>query len=111
MLDLPQWFVIFDKKKLPVEQVKITLRLIQNQQKNNANQLLENLRKKYTFLDNIWGADLTDKHLLSKFNKGFRFLLCVMDIYSKDAWVISLKDKKILQLPIFFKKIETYTNL
>ena len=30
MLDLPQWFVIFDKKKLPVEQVKITLRLIQN---------------------------------------------------------------------------------
>ena len=30
MLDLPQWFVIFDKKKLPVEQVKITLRLMQN---------------------------------------------------------------------------------
>ena len=69
------------------------------------------MRKKYTFLDNIWGADLTDKQLLSKFNKGFRFLLCVIDIYSKDAWVISLKDKKILQLPIFFKKIETYTNL
>ena len=63
------------------------------------------MRKKYTFRDNIWGADLTNKHLLSKFNKGFRFLLCVIDVYSKDAWVISLKDKKTLQLPILFKKI------
>ena len=32
--------------------------------------------------------------LISKFNKGFRFLLCVIDIYSKYAWVIPLKDKK-----------------
>ena len=32
--------------------------------------------------------------LISKFNKGFRFLLCVPDIYSKYTWVISLKDKK-----------------
>ena len=28
------------------------------------------------FKDNIWGADLTDMQLTSKFNKGFRFLLC-----------------------------------
>ena len=32
--------------------------------------------------------------MISKFNKGFRFLLCVIDIYSKYAWVIPLKDKK-----------------
>ena len=32
--------------------------------------------------------------LISNFNKGFRFLLCVIDIYSKYAWVISLKVKK-----------------
>ena len=32
--------------------------------------------------------------LISKFNKGFRFLLCVIDIYSKYAWVIPLKDEK-----------------
>ena len=44
--------------------------------------------------DNIWGADLADMQLLSKFNKGFRFLLCVTDIFSKNAWVIPLKDKK-----------------
>ena len=32
------------------------------------------------FKDNIWGADLADMQLISKFNKGFRFLLCVIDI-------------------------------
>ena len=32
--------------------------------------------------------------LLSIFNKRFRFLLCVIDIYSKYAWVVPLKDKK-----------------
>ena len=32
--------------------------------------------------------------LISKFNKGFRLLLCVIDIFSKYAWIIPLKDKK-----------------
>ena len=32
--------------------------------------------------------DLADMQLVSKFNKGFRFLLCVIDIFSKYAWVI-----------------------
>ena len=35
------------------------------------------------FIDNIWGADLADMQLKSKFNKGFRFLLYVIDSYSK----------------------------
>ena len=39
------------------------------------------------FIDNIWGADLADIQLRSKFNKVFRFLLCVIDIYSKYSWV------------------------
>ena len=47
-----------------------------------------------TFIDNMWGADLADMQLKSKLNKGFRFLLCVTDIYSKYVWVIPLKDKK-----------------
>ena len=42
--------------------------------------------------------------LISKFNTGFRFLLCVINIYSKYACVISLKDKKALQSQVFFKK-------
>ena len=44
--------------------------------------------------DYIWGADLADMQLISQFNKGFRFLLCVIDIFSKYAWVVPLKCKK-----------------
>ena len=40
------------------------------------------------------GADPADMQLISKFNEGFRLLLCVIDIYSTYAWVISIKDKK-----------------
>ena len=47
-----------------------------------------------TFINNIWGADLADMQLISKFNKGFRFLLRVIDIYTKYAWVIPLNNKK-----------------
>ena len=46
------------------------------------------------FKVNIWGADLADIQLIGKFNKGFRFLLCVIDVFSKYAWIIPLKDKK-----------------
>ena len=41
-----------------------------------------------TFIDNIWGADLADMQLISKFNKGFRFLLRVIYIFIKYAWII-----------------------
>ena len=52
-------------------------------------------RKVYSiFKDNIWGVDLADIQLLSKYNKGIRFLLCVIDIFSKYSWVVPLKDKK-----------------
>ena len=41
-------------------------------------------RKVYSgFKYNIWGADLADMQLTSNFNKGFRFLLCIIDIFSK----------------------------
>ena len=57
------------------------------------------------FKDNIWGVDLADMQLLSKFNKGYRFLLCVIDIFSKYAWVIPLKDKKGISIVNAFQKI------
>ena len=58
-----------------------------------------------SFKDNIWGVDLADIQLLSKFNKVFRFLLCVIDIFSKYAWVIPLKDKKGVRIVNGFHKI------
>ena len=43
--------------------------------------------------------------LISKFNKRFRFLLCVIDIFSKYVWVIPLKDKKGVSIVNAFQKI------
>ena len=45
-------------------------------------------------LDNIWRAYIAVMQLISKFSKGICFLSCVIVIFSKYAWVISLKDKK-----------------
>ena len=63
-------------------------------------------RKVYSsFRDNIWGVDLANMQLLSKYNKGYRFLLCVIDILSKYAWVIPVKDKKGISIANGFQKI------
>ena len=43
--------------------------------------------------------------LISKLNKGFRFLLCVIDVFSKYAWVVPLKDKKGVSIVNPFQKI------
>ena len=43
--------------------------------------------------------------LTSKFNRGFRLLLCVIDTFSKYAWVIPLKDKKGASIVDAFQKI------
>ena len=68
-------------------------------------------RKVYSsFRDNIWGVDLPDMQLLSKFNKRIRFLLCVIDIFSKYAWVIPLKDKKGVSIVNVFQKILKESN-
>ena len=59
-------------------------------------ELTEELHKKFVrnlnkrkvhspFIGNIWGADLADMQLISKFNKGFKFLFCVIDILQKVA--------------------------
>ena len=55
---------------------------------------LEKRKVHAAFKDNIWGADLADMQLLNKYNKGIRFLLCVIDTFCKYAWVLPLKDKK-----------------
>ena len=63
-------------------------------------------RKVYsTFKDDIWGVDLADMQLLSKYNKGIRFSLCVIDIFSKNAWVVPLKDKKGISIVKAFQSI------
>ena len=48
--------------------------------------------------------------LIRKFNKRFRFSLCVIDIYSKYAWVIPLKDKNGITISDAFQKILKESN-
>ena len=56
------------------------------------------------FKNNIWGADLAYRQLINKFNKGIRFFLFVIYIFSKYAWVIPLKDKKGVTIVNAFQK-------
>ena len=58
--------------------------------------IIRNFKKRKvhsSFVNNIGCADLADMQFISKFNKGMWFLLRVIDIFSKYAWVIPLKDK------------------
>ena len=58
------------------------------------------------------GADLADMQLISKFNfnKVIRFLLRVIDIFSKYAWVVPLKDEKDVSIVNAFQKIWKESN-
>ena len=58
-----------------------------------------------SFKGNMWGADLANMKLISKFNTGFHFLLCVIDVYSKHVWVVPLKDKKSIANTNAFQKM------
>ena len=57
------------------------------------------------FTNNIWDADLADMQLITKVHKGFFFSLCVIDIFSKQAQVIPLKDKKAITITNAFQKV------
>ena len=44
---------------------------------------------------------------LSRYNKGIKYLLCAIDLFSKYAWVVPLKDKKGTSIVNAFQKIIT----
>ena len=68
-------------------------------------------RKVYSqFKDNIWGVDLADMQSLSRKNKGIKYLLCDIDLYSRYAFVIPLKDKEGISIVNAFNKIIKQSN-
>ena len=100
-------YKFFDKKS---KGSGINIEVKHNEQiaKELQKPIIRNFKKRTVyseFRDDIWGADLADMQLISKFNKGFRFLLCVIDIFSKYAWVVPLKDKKGVSILDAFQKI------
>ena len=57
------------------------------------------------FRDNIWGVDLADMQSLGKYNKGIKYLLCAINIFSKYAWVVPLKDERGNSIVNAFREI------
>ena len=58
-----------------------------------------------SFKDNIWGVDLADIQLTSKYNKRTRYLLCAIDLFSKYAFVVPLKEEKGTTIANAFQSI------
>ena len=56
-------------------------------------------------VDEIWAADLVDMHQFSKWNKGYKYILMVIDVFSKYGWIVPLKDKKGETVMIAFQMI------
>ena len=109
-------YKLFDKKSKGSGVKYVNTKLIpQNQQL--AEELHQPIIRKFkkrkvysAFKDNIWAADLADMQLLSRYNKGIRFFLCVIDIFSKYAWVVPLKDKKGISIVKAFQIILKQLN-
>ena len=56
--------------------------------------IIGNFEKRRVYSRQDWGVDIADMQDCLNLNKGLRFLLCVVDIFSKYAWAVPLKDKK-----------------
>src|SRR5206468_5274745 len=61
-------------------------------------------------VDDIWGADLVEMQEWSRINKGYKYMLNVIDVYSKYAWSVPLKDKKGDTVTEAFKYIVKSSN-
>ena len=55
------------------------------------------------YKDETWSADLIDKSALSKYNNNYKFILTVIDIFTKYVWAVPLKNKSGLSITIGFK--------
>ena len=56
-------------------------------------------------IDEIWASDLVEMQQFSKWNKGYRYLLMIIDVFSKYGWIVPLKDKKGETVAESFKTI------
>ena len=89
-------YKFFDKKSKGCG-VNISLDFNEQIAKEWHKPIIRNFKKRTVYSgsrDNVWGANLADMQLISKFDKGFRFLLCLIDIFSKYAWVVPSKKKR-----------------
>ena len=70
--------------------------------------ITRNFRKRRVIsygIDKIWAADLIEMQKYSKWNKGAKYLLTVIDVFSKYCWIVALKDKKTESVSFEFDRI------
>ena len=77
-----------------------------------AEELHKPIRRKFTKrrvfvkgVDDIWAADLVEMQRFSDWNKGIKYLLMVIDVFSKSGWIEPLKNKKGETVASAFEKI------
>ena len=103
-------YKLFDKKLkgsgVVNNEIKQNLQLA----KELCKPIIRNFKKRTVcsgFKNNIWDVDLAVMQSLGKYNKGIKHLLCAVDLFSKYAWVISMKDKKgVIIVDAFQKRLE-----
>ena len=101
-------YTVFDKKSkgsgVANNDIKQNLQLAEELYKP----FIRNFKKRTVysgFKDNIWGADLADMQSLSKYKKGIKYLLYAIDLFSKYAWVIPIKNIKGITITNAFQNI------
>ena len=89
-------YIFFDKKSVGsgINSIKSSSSILADELHKPIIKTFEKRKVYSQFKDNIWEVDLADMQSLSRKNKGIKYLLCVIDLYSKYAFVIPLKDKK-----------------
>ena len=100
-------YKFFDKKSVGsgINTIKSNSSVLADELHKPIIKKFENRKVYSQFKDNIWGVDLAEMQSLSRKNKGIKYLLCVIDLYSKYAFVIPLKDKKGISILNAFDKI------
>ena len=103
-VDLLQWFIMIKSSGRTVKNEIISSEELAEELPKPIIRKSEKRKLHSPFTDNISDADLAYMQLLSRFKKRFVFLLCVIDIYSKNAWVVPLKNKQGVTFTNAFQK-------
>ena len=98
------WSWCSKKRKKPLSE--------ENWQEKLADELHTPIKRNFTrrrvivnHIDEIWAADLVDMQKFSKWNRGYKYLMVVIDVFSKYGWIVPLKDKKGESVTNAFKTI------
>ena len=98
------WSWCSKKRKKPLSK--------ENWQQKLADELHTTIKRNFTqrhvivnHIDKIWAADLVDMQKFSKWNRGYKYLMMVIDVFSKYGWIVPLKDKKGESVTNAFKTI------